>query len=126
VTFNCSELSDYQLYEIIQNEKLDKRIRQVANDEFNRRKLSLIQIQSLIAKHDSQFLPDKGTGLKTHFKVFLIICPFFIEIHSLFAGRMLAKGQKQKWKDYWVYICLGLLLWTIGIILYAKYFLLKP
>jgi hypothetical protein len=123
---DCTTLSDYQLYEIIQNGNLDKAIRQVANDEFNKRKLSLDQIQGLIAKHDSQYSPDKDKGLKTSYKLLLIVCPFFIEIHSLFAGRMLAKGQKQKWKDYWMYICLGFLTWTIGIILYAKYFLFKP
>ena len=97
---DCTTLSDYQLYEIIQNGNLDKAIRQVANDEFNKRKLSLDQIQGLIAKHDSQYSPDKDKGLKTSYKLLLIVCPFFIEIHSLFAGRMLAKGQKQKWKDY--------------------------
>ncbi|MFT3705996.1 MAG: hypothetical protein QM802_26755 [Agriterribacter sp.] len=118
---NCTNLSDYQLYELIQNEKLDKAIRQTANEEFNRRKLSLAQLEDLIAKHDSQFVPEKEKSLKTHYKLLLIVCPFFIEIHSLFAGRMLAKGQKQKWKDYWIYICLGFSIWTIGIVLYAKY-----
>jgi hypothetical protein len=122
---DCTTLSDYQLYEIIQNANLDQAIRQLANDEFNNRKLSLDEIQGLITKYDSKFLPDKDIGLNTYYKILLVICPFFIVIHSLFAGRMLAKGQKQKWKDYWIYICLGFSTWTIGIILYAKYFLFK-
>ena len=32
---NLKQLSNYQLYEITQNQKLDKNIRTVANDEFN-------------------------------------------------------------------------------------------
>ena len=122
---DCTSLSDYQLYEIIQNGNLDQRIRQIANDEFNKRKLSLEEIQQLILKHDSQFVPEKEDGLNLKYCLLLIICPFFIEIHSLTAGRMLAKGQKSKWRDYWIYICLGFLLWTIGIILFAKYFLFR-
>lgn len=122
---DCTSLSDYQLYEIIQNSKLDQRIRQTANDEFNKRKLSLEEVQKLILKHDSHFVPEKREGLKFKYRLLLIICPFLIEIHSLIAGRMLAKGQKSKWKDYWIYICLGYLLWTVGIILFAKYYLFR-
>lgn len=116
-----TKLSNYQLYEIIQNDRIDQNIRSVANDEFNTRKLSIEEIQQLITKHDSLFVPDKGENLKPHYKLLLIVCPFFTEIHGLIAGRMLAKGQKRKWKDYWVYICLGYLLWTIAILLFAKY-----
>lgn len=123
---DCKTLSDYQLYEIIQNANLHKDIRQAANKEFVKRNLSLGQIQDLITKHDSNFLGPKDVGLKTYYKILLLICPFFVGIHSLFAGRMLAKGQKQRWKDYWLYICIGLLAWTAGIILYAKYTQSKP
>jgi hypothetical protein len=122
---DSTNLSDYQLYEIIQNMRLDQNIRQAANDEFNKRKLSIDQIQQLIAKHDSQFTSDKEEGIQTKYKILLIICPLFIEIHALIAGRMLAKGQKQKWKDYWLFICLGYLTWTIAIMILAKYYLFR-
>jgi hypothetical protein len=122
---DSTNLSDYQLYEIIQNMRLDQNIRQAANDEFNKRKLSIDQIQQLIAKHDSQFTSDKEEGIQTKYKILLTICPLFIEIHALIAGRMLAKGQKQKWKDYWLFICLGYLTWTIAIMILAKYYLFR-
>jgi hypothetical protein len=122
---DSTNLSDYQLYEIIQNMRLDQNIRQAANDEFNKRKLSIDQIQQLIAKHDSQFTSDKEEGIQTKYIILLIICPLFIEIHALIAGRMLAKGQKQKWKDYWLFICLGYLTWTIAIMILAKYYLFR-
>ena len=122
---DSSNLFDYQLYEIIQNEKLTPAIRQAANEEFNRRKLSLSQIRKLIARHDTQFPPKKEEGLKIQYKILLVICPIFIVIHGLIAGRMLAMGEKQKWKEYWIYICLGYITWTVAIILFAKYFLFR-
>lgn len=122
---DSSNLSDYQLYEIIQNEKLSQKIRQSANDEFRKRKLSIGQIQELISKHDSQFSPDTKDGLAVQHKILLVIFPLFVEIHSLIAGRMLAKGHKRKWKDYWIYVCIGFFIWTVAIILFAKYYLFR-
>lgn len=105
---------------------MDQSIRETANKEFNKRKLSIDQLKQLIAKHDSQFSPDKEEGLRIQYKILLIIFPLFVEIHSLFAGRMLAKGKKRKWKDYWIYMCMGFLIWTVAIVLFAKYYLFRP
>ena len=124
-SLDLNKLSDYHLFEIIRNEKLDPNIRKAANSIFNNRKLSTDQIRQLEAKHDSLFIADQQKGLRLYQKVLLVICPLFIEIHSLIAGRMLAKGQKQKWKDYWLFLCLGFLVWTIAIILFAKFILFK-
>lgn len=122
---NPTNLSDYQLYEIIQNEQLDQSVRKAANDEFNQRKLSLSQIEQLITKHDAKFIPDNQHRLQIRYKILLVLFPFFIEILTLVFGRMLAMRQRQKWKDYWLFICLGYLIWTAVIILFAKYFLFK-
>lgn len=123
---DLSNLTDYQLYEIIQNSKLDNDIRKLANNEFNKRKLSIDQIQEIIARHDTQFQPAKDEPLKIQYKLLLIIFPFFIPIQSAFSGKWLAKGQKRKWKDYWFYLSLGYLFWTIAVILFSKYFLFDP
>ncbi|TAD84054.1 MAG: hypothetical protein EAY75_13850 [Bacteroidetes bacterium] len=123
---NTTNLSNHQLYGIIQNLKLHESIRQAANDEFNKRKLSSYEIERMIELHDSQFVAEKEDGLKLTYKLLLMACPFFIEIHSLIAGRMLEKGHKNKWKDYWLYISLGYLIWTVVIVLLAKYYLFKP
>ncbi len=122
---DSTNLSNYQLYGIIQNKNLSHTIRQSANEEFDKRRLSIDKIQELILKHDSQFSPDKVEGLKIQYKLMLIIFPFFVEIHSLVAGRMLAKGYKRKWKDYWIYVCLGFFIWTVAIIVFAKYYLFR-
>jgi hypothetical protein len=123
---DLSKLTNYQLYEIIQNSKLDTEIRKTANNEFNNRKLRIEEIQKIVAKHDAQFQPDKNEALKLEYKLLLILFPFVIPIQSAFAGKWLAKGQKRKWKDYWFFLSLGYLFWTIIAILIAKYFLFKP
>jgi hypothetical protein len=41
-------LTDYQLYEIIQNATLDETLRKSANDEFNKRKLTFEEIQQIV------------------------------------------------------------------------------
>jgi hypothetical protein len=123
---DISRLTNYQLFEIIQNSRLDTEIRKTANDEFNNRKLSAEEIQKIVARHDAQFQPDKDEGLKPEYKLLLILLPFVIPIQSAFAGKWLAKGQKRKWKEYWLYLSLGYLLWTIIVILIAKYFVFKP
>ena len=42
-----SKLSDYQLYELIQNNKLDPSIRNAANREFEDRKLTIDQVREI-------------------------------------------------------------------------------
>jgi hypothetical protein len=123
---DLSSLTNYQLYEIIQNSKLDTEIRKAPNDQFNNRNQSVDDIQKIVARHDAQFRPDKDESLKLEYKLLLILFPFVIPVQSVFAGKLLAKGYKRKWKDYWFYLSLGYLFWTIIVILIAKYFLFKP
>ena len=123
---DLSSLTNYQLYGIIQNSKLDTEIRKMANDEFNNRKLGIDEIQRIVARHDAQFEPDKDEALKLEYKLLLILFPFVIPVQSVFAGKWLAKGQKRKWKDYWFYLSLGYLFWTIIVLLIAKYSSLHP
>lgn len=119
------KLSNYQLYEIIQNGKLEHGIREIANNEFINRKLSIEEVEQLIAIHDSQFKPNGEQGLKFQYRILLILFPFFTDIQSLIAGRILSKGYKSKWKEYWLYISLGYLMWTVIVILFAKYYLFR-
>jgi len=118
---NVTGLSNYQLYSLIQNDRLDPSIRKLANAEFENRKLTLDQIQEIVKQHDLQFKPDKDEGLSLANKVFLIIVPAFFTIQVLIAGRYLAKNERKKWKDFLFYISIGYLLWTIGIILVLRF-----
>lgn len=118
---NLNQLTNYQLYEIIQNQKLDKQIRTAANDEFNHRKLGKEEIQGIITKHDSLFQPEKGEPLSIKYKILALTIPFFWVIHVLMTSRYLARGQKRKWNEYWLFFCIGLIIWTIAIVIVGKY-----
>ena len=118
---DSSKLTNSHLYEIIQNSQLDKKIRDIANEEFNNRKLSIDQIQQIIAQHDSHFKKTEES-LSLKYKAVLVLFPFFIPIQSINATKFLANGQKRKWKEYWFYISLGYLLWTVVIILFFRLF----
>ncbi len=120
---NTSNLSDYQLYELIQNPKLDKDIKDLLSKEFEKRAMTQNKIQDLIKIHEAKFISESKEPLKPEYKLLIFLFPFLIPIQSLFATKMLAIGQKRKWKDYWLYLSLGYFLWTILIIVFSRYFL---
>lgn len=118
---SVENLSNSQLYAIIQNEQMDASIRKIANEEFTRRNLTINQIQEIVSHFDSQYKPAQQEGLSLANKIFLVAVPAFFTIQVLVAGRYLASGQKKKWRDFWRFICLGWLVWTIGFILYFRF-----
>ena len=118
---NLNQLTNYQLYEIIQNQKLDKLLRTAANNEFNLRKLTKDEIQEVINRHDSTIQTDKGQPLSFKYKVIALIVPFLWVIHVIMTSRYLATGQQRKSNEYWLYFCIGHLIWTIAVIILGKY-----
>jgi hypothetical protein len=117
---NLKELTDYQLYELIQNKKLDSTIAKLVNEEFKARQLSLAQIQQIITRHDAQFRPEEDESLSLSHKIFLIVFPFLTIIQAILAGKYLANNKHRKWRDFWFYICVGYLAWTIAVIITAR------
>ncbi len=120
---NLSQLTNYQLFEIIQNTSIDSEIRKNADSEFNKRKISIDEINELVSIHDSLYKPSKETGLAVKYKILLVVFPFFIIIHNIIAALILDKGREYKFRQYWFYIALGYLLWTVFVILFAKFYL---
>ncbi|RXK60377.1 hypothetical protein ESA94_07865 [Lacibacter luteus] len=120
-----SKLSNYQLFEIIQNNSLDRVIRNEANAEFDKREISVDEISQLISTHDSLYKPDKETGLDLKYKIILVVFPFFIFLHNIIAAIILDKRKEYKFKQYWLYLSIGYVLWTAIVILFARYNLFK-
>ena len=118
---NVENLSNSQLYVLIQNENLDASICKVANEEFERRKLTIEQIQEIVSQFDSQYKPADEEGLGLPNKIFLVVVPAFFSIQMLNAAKYLAKGQKRKWRDFWLFVCIGWLAWAVGFILYFRF-----
>jgi hypothetical protein len=122
---NLSQLSNYQLFEVIQNTSLDSSLRKVADAELNKRQLSVDEINQLISRHDSLYKIDKETGLAMKYKILLIVFPFFIFLHNIISALILDKRKEYKFKQYWFYLGIGYLLWTVLVILFARVYLFK-
>ena len=122
---DLSKLTNYQLYGLIQNAKLDKAIRNLANSEFEKRNLGFDKIQAIAQKHDTQFVAEKDEPLKTEYKILVLLLPGLFPIYNILAAKWLGEGQKRKWKEYWLYLSLAYFIWTIVILVFSKYFLLS-
>ncbi len=45
---------------------------------------------------------------------------FVLAPHWLLLSHYRAKNQKKNWHSFWLYYCLGILLWTVLVILWAR------
>jgi hypothetical protein len=115
------KLTNYQLYEIIQNKKLDKQIRTAANKEYDLRQCTKEEIKEIMNRHHSLYPPGRGEALSFKYKLLALVVPFFWVIHVLMTSRYPARGQKRKWNEYWLFFCIGLLIWTIAVVIIGKY-----
>jgi hypothetical protein len=122
---DTSGLSDYQLYEIIQNKKLHNHIRIIANKEFNKRNLTINELRDIVLRHESLAKPENDKQFIWQYKLLLVLFPFITGLFGIVPGRFLANGEHKKWKAYWLYICLGYFIWTILLLTFSKFVLFK-
>jgi hypothetical protein len=66
-------LKSSQLYALLQNEKLDQSIRDMANAEMNRRKLSTGELEEIVHEYDLNFKPEKEEGLRGEQKIIILL-----------------------------------------------------
>ena len=118
---DTSQLTDYQLYEIIQDKKLHNHIRIVANKEFNKRNLSINDLREIVLRHESLYNKVEEKALPWQYRILLIICPFILPLHTIIASRFLTGNANRKWKAYWLYICFGFVVWTIALLAFSRF-----
>ena len=124
---DASKLTNNQLYQIIQNNKLDAGIRALANSEFKSRGLSFEKVkEAMIVNGDDAYVAMKQEPLQLKYIILIMLFPFFLELQALISGHLLAKGYQKKWKQYWRFLLIGLVLWMIGIIVFARYYIANP
>jgi ABC-type Fe3+ transport system permease subunit len=124
---NVSVLSNYQLYELLNNDGLNKSLKKNLKEEFQQRKISGEAFENIIQKHKNKFPHKNDEPLSIILKLVLIAVPviifppFIAMIYSIVASVYLPNGMKRKWKEYWQSIMLGTFLWTVVTILVAMY-----
>lgn len=115
-----SKLSNYQLFELIQNHKLNPSLRTAANREFEKRNISLAEKKEIISKHEALFTPEKKKTLSDTFKTLLVIFPFPFTIYIAYLHYTKGIVHKQEQKECWKFYTIGFVLWSI---LLCAYFL---
>ena len=120
---DTSQLTDYQLYEIIQDKKVHTHIRIVANKEFNNRNLSINDLREIVMRHESLSNKEESKPLAWQYKLLLIIFPFILPLDSIISRRFLSGKLNLKWRAYWSYICSGVILWAIVLFVFLRYVL---
>jgi hypothetical protein len=118
---NLTNLSNTQLYALLQNRRLDSSITQSVRAEWERRQLTAEEVQKFVEHYAVNSPADAGQGLPLQQKIFLILVPAVFTFQILRATRDLANNQRRKWKDFWWYVSIGYFLWTLAIILMVRW-----
>jgi hypothetical protein len=114
-------LTDYQLYALVINQDLDPDLHEQVHAEFKKRNFSQEHIDQLAIEYE-KVIPSINDDLTTWQKIRIIAFPFFIPIQAIIANRYISKGNIRKWKQYWKFLTVGLLVWTIVILVLVKLF----
>lgn len=115
---NTSLLSDFQIYALSQNHKLNKEIRSSIQLEFVKRNFSDKEVEDLQKRYGNIVKVDDTNGLKTIYKLLLLAFPLiFVQylniIFVAIAANLLGKGKNKMYKDYWLYLMLGIVMWVV-------------
>jgi hypothetical protein len=116
------KLSDSQLYALVINHDLSQGLKEKALAEFGKRNFSQQYVDELAYEYET-IIPSLNTDLSTWEKVRIIVFPFLLPIQAIIANRYISKGNPKKWKQYWKYLTIGWLVWTILVFLVAKFLL---
>ncbi|UII21700.1 hypothetical protein [Fulvivirga ligni] len=114
-------LSNYDLYVLIMDQSMKEDKLLAAEDEFKNRQLSFQEIDALSLKYEQAKRNVKPQELTTATKITLIIFPFFLLPHVFVSIQHLKTGHAEKWKQYWRFVALGHLFWTILVITIFRY-----
>jgi hypothetical protein len=119
---NTSGLSDYQLYQLSKNYKLDKGIRIAADEEIKKRNLSEEYLQkiSIIKETNADNKPVQIPN-----KYLLMLFPFTWIVHVIVSKKFPAEKDKIKQNEYWIFFMVGCVAWAFIIILLSGIFIVQ-
>ena len=117
-------LTDTELYILVRNTELSYERKKIINKEFKNRNFSIERIDKLAMAYEN-VLGESKNNLTVLEKFLIILVPFFPVIHAIIANRHISRGQQRKWKQHWTYVTIGYAVWTLLIVLFAKFYLFK-
>ena len=122
MNLNTSGLSDYQLFQLSKNYKLDKSIRFAADEEMKRRNLDEEYLQkiSIIKEADTNSKPIQIPN-----KYLLMLFPFTWIVHVVVSKKFPAEEARIKQNEYLIFFMIGCVAWTFIIILLSRIFIVQ-
>lgn len=114
------EPSNYQLYVLIRNKKLQPAIRRAAQALWDARHVNEAEQQQLKKRWDNFSRPEQDRPMKMKFRLLVLFFPFAPEtgiLQAFISSCLLAYGHRKKWRNYWNAVMLGHLLWLIALTL---------
>jgi hypothetical protein len=110
-----ADLSNYQLYALLQNKRLHASIHAKVKAELEGRQLSAEEWEQLRQQYETHYPSDDGPGLSLGGKLLLILVPAVFTIQILWAAKDLASHKRRRWKEFWFYVSVGYFVWTVVI-----------
>lgn len=112
-------LDNYQIYQLIQNESIDKELVAVLQKEFDSRFINNIELNRLKAKYEDQFTEEKTSADTTNLNP--VFTPFLLKTHFQNIAILKTNGKKKEAKTYQLKLNIGLIL--EGVIVVVLVFL---
>lgn len=120
------QLTNLQLYSLYNNKANNSFIRTITKREFENRKINNVETNDLLSRHSSITKKENQKPLPTFCKILLLLlAPIFSSIflmilHNIAATVLLDKGYFKMQKQYWFFVTLSYLLWTLVLLATSK------
>lgn len=119
---NAEKLTNMQLFHLAQNKNINSEIRNMVCKEMNARFFSEDESKDINNINRKKYVAG-SESLSLIYKLIALTIPVFPVIHVILTSRYLAYGKTKKWNQYWIYFCLGQIMWAAIAILIGKNFL---
>lgn len=118
-------LPDQELFDLIQDKKLNHGLLEEAEKEFLIRNFTIETVDVLGMNYEAKRIKSNNKDLSIGEKLAIIVFPFVPPLQAIFANKHLAKNNRKAWKQHWNYVAIGFIFWTITAIIYGRLLLSK-
>src|SRR5689334_793287 len=122
---NFDKLTDQQVYSLSKNKSLSKTLRREALAALTLRARSVEEVQVLATAYE-QSPVNKKIPLPVAYRIVLVIFPFFVPVQVIIAALFFKMTNTWKWKQFWLYLAIGWVLWMVIFFYIATRLLDEP
>ncbi len=120
------QVSNRQLYALLHNPQLERSVRLQAQWLWDQRNIPADEATAIAAQYNALFPP--ATPLAGKYILLTVIFPFapliFI-LQAYISARLLSRRGRKKWYSYWCAVCVGLLLYLVLLLIFARMYIVR-